>query len=482
VKRGLLIFSLLFLLKLSAEIRSVWVLPWDITTESAIDQVINTAVDCNQNELLVEVRYRADALFDTSQGAYLYPNPEPVSYILNNSSFDPLTYIIQQAHNNGLAVQAWIVVFNATQTDHYLIRQNYIYNNHRNWITYDKNGYQMNNGYRYGYFIDPGIPEVQEYLLNIVGNIAAGYPELDGIHLDYIRYPDADLGYHPISQELYRAYCLNQMDITYNEWRIMQINNFVEKAYHLIKEINPSLLLTAAVFADIADANVSYAQDWQSWLKNGIIDRVYPMAYDINYAKFSKHTEQMKLLNFDSKIVIGLRAWNENGSSLAIGKGASYNVQNVARKIDLAREQGFAGISLFSYSGLIKGNAWAQLTRLSYSEKAEYPFEKVSTPLVNQSVTELKQPPDVKLLRLNNEILIQLQIPSEGLWNWELYKESFLLQHNRYYLKGNNIDILNVINPNICASIEPGQYIVQLYQENSSFKYFIPVELKIANE
>ncbi|HPN27097.1 MAG TPA: family 10 glycosylhydrolase, partial [Candidatus Cloacimonas sp.] len=141
-----MIFSLLFLLKLSAEIRSVWVLPWDITTESAIDQVINTAVDCNQNELLVEVRYRADALFDTSQGAYLYPNPEPVSYILNNSSFDPLTYIIQQAHNNGLAVQAWIVVFNATQTDHYLIRQNYIYNNHRNWITYDKNGYQMNNG------------------------------------------------------------------------------------------------------------------------------------------------------------------------------------------------------------------------------------------------------------------------------------------------------------------------------------------------
>ena len=82
-KSFFILFTLLFL-RINAEIRSVWVLPWDITTEKSIDEVIETAVSCNQNELLVEVRYRADALL-ISPGAYLYPNPEPKSYILEDA-------------------------------------------------------------------------------------------------------------------------------------------------------------------------------------------------------------------------------------------------------------------------------------------------------------------------------------------------------------------------------------------------------------
>ncbi|MEN6445218.1 MAG: family 10 glycosylhydrolase [Candidatus Cloacimonas sp.] len=478
MKRAFLIVWIILIVKLNAEIRSVWIMPWDITTENNIDQIIDTAIACQQNELLVEVRYRADALFETSKGSYLYVNPEPVSYVLNTSNFDPLAYIIEKAHQNGIAVQAWIVVLNATQTEQNLIRQNYIYKNHKDWVTYDKNGNRMNNGYRYGYFIDPGVPEVQEYLLNIIGNLAAGYPDLDGIHLDYIRYPDSNLGYHPISVERYKEYCQNQEEITYNEWRIKQINNFVENAYFKIKEINPSILLTAAVFADIADANVSCAQDWQTWLNEGFIDRVYPMAYDVNYSRFAKQMDQIKLLNMDSKIVIGIRAWNDNGSSLAIERGAYYNVRDVAKKIELIRDKGFAGISLFSYSGLQIGNAWEQLAKLSYSEKSDYPFFKVTSQPINRPVKEPMCIADVRLSRLNADILLQLKIPDEGLWNWELYKDKFLLKFKRYYMKGDNIDILNVINPNLCSDLESGKYTVQLYQENSAYKFFFPVELK----
>ena len=338
MKKGFFILFTILFVKINAEIRSVWVLPWDITTEKSIDEVIATAVSCNQNELLVEVRYRADALFDTSKGAYLYPNPEPKSYILEDASFDPLAYILKKAHQKGLAVQAWVVVFNATPREQSYIQQNYIYNNHKDWITYNFNGSQMNIDRQSGYFIDPGIPEVQEYLLNILGNLAGGYPELDGIHLDYIRYPESDLGFHPVSLARYNEYCQNQEEITYNEWRIMQVTNFVENAYFQLKEINPALQLTAAVFPDIAEANVDYAQDWQSWLKKGIIDRVYPMAYDVQYAKFKKQLEQINLLQMKEKIVIGLRAWNGNGNSLAVGNGNSYNVKEIAKKITLTRD------------------------------------------------------------------------------------------------------------------------------------------------
>jgi uncharacterized lipoprotein YddW (UPF0748 family) len=55
----------------------------------------------------------------------------------------------------------------------------------------------------------------------------------------------------------------------------MQVSGFVEKLNTRIKAINPKLRLSAAVFSDIADANVDYAQDWPEWLHKGII-AIYP--------------------------------------------------------------------------------------------------------------------------------------------------------------------------------------------------------------
>jgi len=481
VKRAFFLLFILLTFCANAEIRSVWIMPWDIVSHSAIDEVVETAYACNQNELLVEVRYRADALFDTVKGSYLFPNPEPKSYILSDTAFDPLACLLEKAHSKGLAVQAWVVVFNATPTELNLIQQNYLYNNHKDWITCNSSGSPMNINNQSGYFIDPGIPEVQNYLLAVLGNLAAGYPELDGIHLDYIRYPDSNLGYHPISLARYNEYCQNKTEITFNEWRIMQINAFVENAYRELKEINPSLQLTAAVFPDVAEANVDYAQDWQSWLKQGIIDRVYPMAYDVQYAKFQKQLAQINLLGKNEQIVVGLRAWNGNGSSLAVSKKNSYNIQEIAKKINLSRSYGFAGVSLFSYSGLQKGNAFAQLAKLSFREKESYPFNKVSAP-ENLPDTQTKYPAQAKLSRLNNEIIIQLQIPEEGLWNWELYNSNFQLCFNRYYQEGENMDILNIINPQLAENLQPGRYAVRLYQPEKSLQYLIPVELTTPDE
>ena len=308
MKHCLIVILILFTVALSAaesapfsqpEIRAVWAMPWDIDSPQAIDNLIQTAVDNNQTELLLEVRYRADALYDTSRGEGDYPNPEPRYRMLKDANFDPLGYALEKAHAAKLQVQAWVIVFNATPTSSSLIQQNYIYQNHRDWITYDRLGRRMTSSSQFGYFIDPGIPEVQDYLLNVFGNLCTGYPELDGIHLDYIRYPEPDMGYHPISVERYKEYCRNHADITYNEWRIMQVSGFVGRLYRQTKQINPRMIVSAAVFADIADANVAYAQEWQSWLKNGIID-LFPYTKKLNSISISKpiRYEEITLFGF----------------------------------------------------------------------------------------------------------------------------------------------------------------------------------------
>jgi len=482
----LLLLSALIWSNLSAEVRSVWVLPWDITTPQAIDEVIQTALDNNQNELLVEVRYRSDALFDTSKGASLYPNPEPQSYVLKNSSFDPLAYVLEKAHAQNLNVQAWVIVFNATPVDKTLIQQNFTYQNHRDWLTTDKSGTRLNGSRQFGYFIDPGVPEAQDYLLDVLSNLAAGYPDLDGIHLDYIRYPETGLGYHPVSVARYEEYCQNQDEIGFNEWRIMQVSNFVERMHLRLKEINPAMMLSAAVFADISDANVAYAQDWPNWLKRGIIDRIYPMAYNVNFSKYKSIVAQMKLIGHDESIVMGLRAWDDNGRTLSLNGGSRYTVNDIAKRITHTRELGFAGVAMFSLAGLKIGNAWPQLKRLSFSDSVPYPAKpKLSnTYLQTQEIvmTEQETKANVRISHEAEEYIINLSIPFEGTWIWELYGERLLYNGGRHYNKGENYDWWNGIIEGGDQELQAGHYVVHLYSEDAPFKYLIPVEVKQANE
>lgn len=489
---------------LACEVRAMWVLPWDIANQDVIDTMIETALQNNQTELLVEVRYRSDALYNTALASEVYPNPEPRSYILANDGFDPLRYILDEAHSCGLKVQAWVIVFNATPLDSKLLAKNYIYNNHRDWLTCDSNGNSLNGNSQFGYFIDPGVPEVQDYLISVFSNLVAGYPDLDGLHLDYIRYPDIRLGYNPVSVKRFNEYCSVNGEITFNEWRIMQVSNFVKRLNWRVKEINPEMMLSAAVFSDIAEANVAYAQDWTNWLKEGVIDRVYPMAYNTKFNVYTKQLEQIKLLGKDTSIVLGIRAWDEGGKALSLNGSAPYNVSDIAKRIELARELGFGGVAMFSYAGLRVGNAWQQLTNLSFQTPVSEPSIAVNDRIVPSEVKlEAQEQPEVEIclndalnmvskpdinetkanftaMRSMLEYRIELEVPSEGRWRWEIWNGSMVYSRYRYYLEGKNRDFWDGIlgkDPSkaIHEVITPGAYTVRLTNEDSGESYSFPV-------
>jgi hypothetical protein len=451
----------------------MWVLPWDITSPETIDSMIKTAVESNQTELLVEVRYRSDALYDTSKAGALFPNPEPRSYILPNNGFDPLGYTLEKAHAAGLTVQAWVIVFNATPLEQKLVAKNYIYQNHYDWLTCNQAGNSLNGNSQFGYFVDPGVPEVQDHLISVFSNLVAGYPDLDGLHLDYIRYPDMCLGYHPVSVARYQEYCNLNEEITFNEWRIMQVSIFVQRLREQVKMINPKLMLSAAVFADIADANVAYAQDWISWLKQGIVDRIYPMAYNVDFNVYKRQLEQYKLLGKDESIILGLRAWDEGGKSLVASSRNAYDVLDIAKRVEYARLKGFGGIAMFSYAGLKVGNGWKQITRLCFNEP------------VSQALQVIPELPPAKKVEFKvqlalQEYIIDLEVPSEGRWRWEIHKDEMIYYRYRYYLEGQNRDFWNGAldgraDPTGENLIAPGDYTVHLLREDTSESYTFPV-------
>ncbi|HQH50145.1 MAG TPA: family 10 glycosylhydrolase [Candidatus Cloacimonadota bacterium] len=473
----LMVACLGFSCLLQAEIRAIWILPWSTNTPQKIDKIIADAVSARQTDVMLEVRYRSDALYQTNRTPDPYPNPEPPSYILNGLDFDPLAYALEEAHKKNLRLHAWIVVFNATPTDSLRIRQNYIYTQQPDWITYDSKNKRQQSSSQFGYFIDPGIPQVQDYLLNVIGDIVCGYPELDGVHLDYIRYPEADLGYHPISVQRYREE-LADSSMSFNQWRQLQVTSFVQRTRALLDTLAPNIILSAAVMADYANAINLYAQDWLDWLQRGYIDYAFPMAYSLDRGEFDRQLRQMEAMRMNDRIVIGLRAWNNGNKSLLPNKnGPSYSITELAARIETVRSKGFGGISLFSYDGLSIDRALDVLADMAYTGQT---VARLDNKLLRSTDAELDSTgEDVRVLDVNRGYRLYPKVRESGVWTLEIRDASHNVIYTRdsFYLQGVNSDRWDGILSN-GELIAPGLYAASLHRGQDRFEILTPVTIE----
>ncbi len=365
----LVIMLLLASLGLVGEsISAVWVLPWDLVRETAIDSVLINLHNNGQNTLMAEVRYRADAIYQPNKLNTDYINLETRSHIMKGSDFDALEYLIQEAKKFDIQVHAWITTFVITPHDLTKLPPDHLYHRHPDWITTDLDGKRMPLTSAEGYFLDPGIPEVREYTLNVINDLLLNYPQLAGLHLDYIRYPGEDYGYHPLAMKEFGDEFYTSSYGSRMLWKEAVITRFVADVYHRVKELNPRLELSAAVIADKVKGRAKYSQNWQEWLDEGIIDRVYLMAYTKEDSVLDTQLSDPDLASHKDKIVVGLRAWDD-GKTI-------YPVQQISSKIHVSRTKGFNHIALFSYGGIMARNNWVNLRELYVKANKHYDINK----------------------------------------------------------------------------------------------------------
>ncbi|HOV15886.1 MAG TPA: family 10 glycosylhydrolase [Candidatus Cloacimonadota bacterium] len=494
-----LCFFLIFCFTLCSafEIRALWVTPWNLTTKEQIDELVNDAVQSNQTEILAEVRYRADALYIPNKMSSQYSNPEPRYENLTNPDFDPLQYLLEIAHANTLEVQAWLTVFCVTPTKKEILSSNYIYQNHQDWILTDNYGNKMNPAKYSGYFIDPGNPEVRNYLINVILNLVDNYPELDGIHLDYIRYPDRQFGYNSIYFKQLSEEAVN--GIQGNDWRKEQITEFLRVLRSKAKSVNPRLLITAAVIANVQEAEIDYAQDWINWLNQGIIDRAYPMAYVKKYGNFYRLLSEIGELTPADSVVIGLRAWQDDYPKI------DYPAEQIIEKANLVRQTGFAGMAMFNYDSLKKtgmlpllANAlWPRqefdlfayaddefLTQITTSYRY-YNYTAADTLMATEqrrqkSVEMIADPPDNSVREAgsaycdyvsyqNEQYYFTFFFPSPGKWSWEIIdlQNSLIYKKQGFFPQGFYIDVWNGVTKTQ-EPISPGIYTLIIKDEHGN--------------
>jgi uncharacterized lipoprotein YddW (UPF0748 family) len=199
---------------------------------------------------------------------------------------DQLAACLAAAKPLGLRVHAWMFCFS---TDGATAERIAIFKR-KGWVLSDETAKP---------WLDPASPEVRAYLVKAVRELATN-PKLDGVHLDFVRYPDFISCFGPGVKQRFekdsgrvaadwpedvKTGALRQMFI---QWRAKQVSDFVQDARREMKRSAPGKLLTAAVYGKYPSCLDAVGQDWESWVNIGLVDYVVPMDYTEDFSKFGE--------------------------------------------------------------------------------------------------------------------------------------------------------------------------------------------------
>ncbi|HSE34434.1 MAG TPA: family 10 glycosylhydrolase [Pyrinomonadaceae bacterium] len=362
------------------EIRALWVVRTTLTSQDKIRAMVTAAADNGFNTLIVQVRGRGDAYYNSRvepRAAELKDQP---------ADFDPLALTLQEAHKRGLKVHAWLNTSLLANLDALPTDPNHVYNKHPEWLAVPKpvaaELYSMsptNPLYRQrivewskenraeleGVYTGPANSKVRDHIYRIWMDVLTHYP-VDGIHFDYVRLASPDFDYSKTSLKKFNEWLLPQLSpdqrkqvneaakqnplaateqhpTKFADFQRAQITALVERIYHAVKKRKRNVIVSAAVFANDENAYTRRFQDWRRWLQMGILDVACPMAYSTDTAVFQKQIEVAAATAHEAK----RQVW--------AGIGA-YRIpsESTVEKISVARALSADGVILFSYDFTVR--------------------------------------------------------------------------------------------------------------------------------
>lgn len=349
-----------------SQFRGFWVDVFHVgmQNQSQVDQMINMAVTGGYNAVMIEALAYHDNEFG-SHGAYWSSDLVARSDYVT-PDFDPLGYIVEQAHANGLEVHAWIVAYRLSSTwpppgNEYLAERPH-------WLMVPRASMGEVDPVGGVYTFDPGSPEVQEYLLGVVREVVTKY-DIDGIHWDYIRYTQYDAGY-PTSLSYADSGLARFQRLTgrsdvppptgddeWNDFRRRTLDELIRRCQAEVQNLSMTVrpegppLRHSASLATWGDAPAQFKstsayllfQNWEKWMRMGWLDASCPMTY------YREHNVAQGHHLFYRNWVLAGRGWSHD-RHFFVGQGNYINsMENSIVQLQYAL--GHAdGVSNYSYA------------------------------------------------------------------------------------------------------------------------------------
>lgn len=348
--------------------RCIWITRESLYNPASIDNALTYAAENNFTRVFIQVRSRGDALYKTD---LVHMNENVIQ------DFDPLAYAIELGHELSLEVHAWMNAYVLWSSPTNPVQKNHLLFVHPEWTEanyFGKMDWRVDTSkppspHWEGVYLSPMHPSVNLYLAALIKDVTDHY-NVDGIHLDYLRYQDEFYGFNPEGRAKFQElFDIDPMDIsrgiisTRFGWEASFVDS-ITSAWHQFKKDNITQLLqlirtdleqyesriklSAAVKPNLISAEDRWCQDWPAWLSMGLLDFVVPMNY---YKEISFFTQDMKLIlealdpEMQNQVIMGIATYNQDAES-------------AADKVLLARLNGFTGISVFSYDSHRNNLEW----------------------------------------------------------------------------------------------------------------------------
>lgn len=339
--------------------------------KSEADTVLNNIAAMGLNTVFLQVRPSADALYQSA----LFPWSRYVSGTAGQApdgDFDVLAYWVEGAHSRGLQLHAWLNPYRITRDGKEeldALPETSPAKQHPEWVV----------EYEGNYYFNPGLPAVQQLVVDGAAEIVRNY-DVDGIHLDDYFYPGTDFN----DAAAYARYGEDFDDI--GDWRRDNVNTLIASLDETVHAINPELsfgVSPAGIWDNKADnpkgsdtnGRSSYREiycDSVEWVKRGTVDYICPQLYwSIGYeiADFDVLVDwwQDIVSTSDVALYIGIGAYR---AAEAEPGDVWYGTAELERQLDMLDNSiDIQGEVFFSYASLMEAQGCSDFLTAHYAEK-----------------------------------------------------------------------------------------------------------------
>lgn len=274
-----------------------------------LTQILDKLADANINTIILQTRIRATTIYPSAiepwDGCLSgFPGKSP--------GYDALQFAIEESHKRGMELHAWIVTMPIGNWNGLGCKS--LRKSHPRMIK--RIG---NEGY-----LNPEASETAEYVANICKEIVGKY-DVDGIHLDYIRYPET--WNIKISKSLARE----------------NITRIVRAVNQEVKSIKPWVKLSCSPIGKFDDLTRFWSHGWnaytrtcqdaQGWMRSGLMDVIFPMMYFRGNQFFPFALDWMEH-SYGRDVVAGLGAYMLSASE------GNWSIDEIKTQLSFSRSIG----------------------------------------------------------------------------------------------------------------------------------------------
>ncbi len=340
------------------EFHGVWIRPVEKTSQDII-LTLEKLKDMGIENIFLETYYQGTTIFPSTTMAHYNLTTQRKEFM----GWDPLKVWIEEAHKRNMKVHTWFQTF-------YVGNQNpsknpkHILSLYPNWANVQRKNIgsvqpMPSLAEHSGYFLDPANPQVQRFLCTLIQEITNNY-NIDGLNVDYIRYPsslamnfpnflNSTWGYTRYARkEFENMYGIDPMNIDHSHllwtywmlYRQNKINNFVFNLKLITN--NKNIMISTVIFPNLIKSSHIKMQNWKTWGDYGFVDAFTPLIMNNNEKIAYKYVKEIKQ-QFNRPVNIYPGLFEPFTSSSPI---------DMLKQIEAIREAGGQGIVLFDNAHL----------------------------------------------------------------------------------------------------------------------------------